>query len=70
MEHRIPAPEMPRWQKRTPDAGGSGGRGGGHRGGNRGGGRGGGGRVQGGWNQGGSGFNQDQKPQWSGRGKR
>jgi len=68
-EQRPPAPEMPSWAKRKPD----GGAGGGHRGGGRGGASG--GRVQGGWNQGGGGgsssnWNQDQKPQWRGRGRR
>nr|SVE88657.1 EOG090X06T3 [Daphnia sinensis] len=62
-EQRRPPPEMPGWQKRKPDGGGRGGYRGGGGGGQRGG-----GRVQGGWNQGGNSWNQDQKPQWRGRG--
>nr|SVE85514.1 EOG090X06T3 [Daphnia pulicaria] len=57
-ENRRPPPEMPGWQKRKPDGGGRGGYRGGGGGGQRGG-----GRVQGGWNQGGNSWNQDQKPQ-------
>ena len=64
---RRPAPEMPGWQKRKPDGGGRGGYRGGGGGGHRGSGSGG-SRVQGGWNQGGSSWNQYQKPQWRGRG--
>lgn len=63
-EQRRPPPEMPGWQKRKPDGGGRGGYRGGGGGGQRGG-----GRVQGSWNQGGNSWNQDQKPQWRGRGK-
>nr|SVE81336.1 EOG090X06T3 [Daphnia magna] len=62
-EQRRPPPEMPGWQKRKPDGGGRGGYRGGGGGGQRGG-----GRVQGSWNQGGNSWNQDQKPQWRGRG--
>nr|SVE73576.1 EOG090X06T3 [Daphnia atkinsoni] len=63
-EQRRPPPEMPGWQKRKPDGGGRGGYRGGGGGGQRGG-----GRVQGGWSQGGNSWNQDQKPQWRGRGR-
>jgi len=63
-EHRTPLPEMPGWQKRDPNVGQ-----GGFRGTNRG--RGGfsRGRVQGGWNQGESSWNSEQKSHWRGRGR-
>lgn len=61
-EQSAPPPEMPSWQKRKPDSGGYRGRG--AAGPNPS--RGGGGRVQGGWNQGGGGWGNDQRPQRGG----